>query len=192
MEEIMEMKTLKQIIFSIFALAVFSCGTPAKLLYQDVAPNIDWSKYTTFGFVEVESEGVTNQELFEKNIALLKEAVSVQMKAKGFQPSSQPDLLINMGVVLKEEKQTRETDFRTDRPRYMGQRNYSWKSEEVVVNTYKTGTLDFHLIDAKKKTMVWQAALQGIVPYKSSKLPKAIQAGVGKLFEGFPVTKTPK
>lgn len=181
------MKAIKLFIVIIVAIIAFiSCGTSAKLLYQDSAPNVDWSKYKTFGFVEVESVGVTNQDLFNKSIALLKEAVSAQMQAKGFQPSSQPDLLINMGVVLKEEKQTRETDFRTDRPRYMGQRNYSWKSEEIIVNTYKTGTLDFHLIDASKKTMIWQAAIQEIVPYKESKIPDAIQVGVKKLFEVFP------
>lgn len=167
-------------------LMLAGCGSGIKIIQQQTAPNVNWQAFKTFGFVEVESSGVTNPPLFEESIKQLKDAVTAQMKAKGYAPATNPDLLINMGVVLQEEQQTRQTDFRTDRPRYMGQRRYSWKSEEIVVGTYKTGTLDFHLIDAAQKNMVWQATLQGIIPDKAEKIQATILEGVKQLFEKFP------
>jgi hypothetical protein len=60
-------------------------------------------------------------------------------------------------IVVKEQVQTRQTDFRTDGlPRYMGQRRYSWKSEEIVVGKYREGTLMIDLVDAVNNKMVWQ------------------------------------
>jgi len=178
--------SIKKILpFAAFLLAM-GCGSGIKMLQQQSAADVNWKTYKTFGFVEVESSGVTNPPLFEESIKQLKDAVIAQMMAKGYAPAINPDLLINMGVVLQEEQQTRQTDFRTDRPRYMGQRRYSWKSEEIVVGSYKTGTLDFHLIDAAKKNMVWQATLQGIIPEKAEKIQGTILEGVKQLFEKFP------
>jgi hypothetical protein len=165
---------------------VTGCGSGIKILQHQSATGVNWKSYKTFGFVEVESSGVTNPPLFEESIKQLKEAVITQMKAKGYEPANNADLLINMGIVLQEEQQTRQTDFRTDRPRYMGQRRYSWKSEEIVVGTFKTGTLDFHIVDAAKNNMVWQATIQGIIPEKAEKIQGTILEGVKQLFEKFP------
>ena len=92
-----------------------------------------------------------------------------------------------MGVVVEKKTHTRETDFRTDRPRYMGQRNYSWQSKEVVVGYYREGTLDLYLVDAKAGKMIWWATVMDVLPEKQKNMGVTIDRNMKKLFKKFPV-----
>jgi hypothetical protein len=96
-------------------------------------------------------------------------------------------MLVNIGIKVKEQIQTRETDWRTDAPKYMGQRNYSWKSEEIETGRYREGTATLHLVDATQKKMIWKGAVQSIVPEKQANVQEAVQKGMKALFEKFPV-----
>jgi hypothetical protein len=158
-----------------------------KVEKSELATEADLSKYKTFGFFSIDTAGLVNSESYLNNLAVLKQSVSSQLLSRGFTESSNPDLKINMGLVVIEKVQTRETDFRTDRPKYMGQRNYSWKSEEVVVGYYKEGTLDFHLVDANSNQMVWWSTVTDVVPEKQKNVPKTIDKAIKKMFGKFPV-----
>ncbi len=158
-----------------------------KVKKAELATGADLTKYKTYGFFGIDTSGLINQENYFKNLELLKLAVSTEMKSRGYEESANPDLKINMGVVVIEKTQTRETDFRTDRPKYMGQRNYSWQSEEVVVGYYKEGTLDFHLVDGSNNQMVWWATVTDVLPDKQKNLPKTIDKSVKKMFGKYPV-----
>jgi hypothetical protein len=87
---------------------------------------------------------------------------------------------------VNEEVQTRQTDFRTDAPRYLGQRNYSWKSQQVEVGRYREGTVTVHIVDRKQNKLVWKGAVQDIIPQKESRVEKTITKGVEKLFAEYP------
>ncbi|MCU0403736.1 MAG: DUF4136 domain-containing protein [Chitinophagaceae bacterium] len=158
-----------------------------KVEKSELVTEADLNKYKTFGFFNIDTAGLVNPENYLNNLAILKQAVSAQLISRGYTESSTPDLKINMGLVVIEKVQTRETDFRTDRPRYMGQRNYSWKSEEVVIGYYKEGTLDFHLVDASSNEMVWWATVTDVVPDKQKNVPKTIEKAIKKMFDKFPV-----
>jgi hypothetical protein len=181
------MRMIITVIFSLF----ITCGIAQKIQKSELATESDFSGYKTYGFFVIDTSGLVNPENYLKNLEVLKEAVRTQLTSRGYTESSNPDLKINMGLVVIEKAQTRETDFRTDRPMYMGQRNYSWKSEEVVVGYFKEGTLDFHLIDASSNKMVWWATVTDIVPEKQKNVPKTIERGINKMFGKFPV-KTKK
>ena len=97
-----------------------------------------------------------------------------------------PDLLINLGVTLSREKQTRETSIQ-EAPRYMGSRNYHWESEEIVVRNYVSGTVTLDIVDNHKNEMIWQAVAKGVVEKKQEKNKKKIVKVTEKLFKKYPV-----
>jgi hypothetical protein len=173
------------VLFFVFATFIGCSGT--KVQNAETAAGTDLSRYKTFGFYEIDTAGLVNPEYYISNVEALKKSVITQMVARGYSEATNPDLKINMGVTVEEKAQTRETDFRTDRTRYMGQRNYSWQSEEIVVGYYKEGTLDFHLVDAKENKMVWRATISDVVPTKQKNVQETIDRNVKKLFEKFPV-----
>lgn len=171
----------------IFILALTACAS-SKVLNTEKADNVNFSAYKTFDFYQVEAKGDTISKKFNDRVAKLQDAIALKMQRLGYLLSkTSPDLLINIGIVVNEETQTRQTDFRTDAPRYMGQRRYSWKSEQVEVGTYREGTVTVHLIDAKQNKMIWKGAVQDILPGKESRLDATIKKGVDKLLADYPV-----
>jgi hypothetical protein len=170
-----------KIIF-IFLLAVWGCTT-VKVKNTEAAPGFVLSQYQTFGFYEISTEGEPAGQSYTRQVDLLKNAIQGQLSAKGLSYSTDnPDLLVNIGVVTAEKVQTRQTDFRTDAPRYMGQRRYSWKSQEVEVGRYKEGTVTVDLVDQKKTAQVWQGTLEAVIPRQEARQQKTINAGIAKLF----------
>lgn len=160
-----------------------------RVLNTETADNADLSKYKTFDFYRVRASGDTVSALFNERIDILKEAIASELVKRGYrQSSSNPDLLVNIGIRVKEEVQTRTTDWRTDgAPQYIGQRNYSWKSKAVEIGRYREGTASIHLVDALQKTLVWKGVIQGIVPENKTNIRADAQKGMHMLFEKFPV-----
>lgn len=150
------------------------------------ANDFSLSKYKTFGFFQVEASGDALGEEYASNLELLKKAVTKQFSAKGISPATDnPDLMVNIGIVVSQEVQTRETSFTNpgDRTAYMGQRNYSWQSQEVVVGTYKQGSVTVDLVDRETGKLVWQGTAESVVPENKKKVPALIDEGMQKLFE---------
>jgi hypothetical protein len=176
-----------KLVITSFLLTLILSLQAQKVEKSALAIAADLSKYKTYGFFDIDTSGLINKDNFVKNLQLLKQAVSTEMKSRGYEESANPELKINMGVVIVEKTQTRETDFRTDRPRYMGQRNYSWQSEEVVVGVYREGTLDFHLVDASNNQMVWWATVTDVLPEKQKNISKTVEKSVKKMFGKYPV-----
>jgi hypothetical protein len=154
------------------------------------ADDVDFSTYKTFDFYKVEASGDTDSPKFHESIQKLEDAIAIKLQKFGLLLSkTNPDVLVNIGVVVSEEIQTRQTDIRTDAPRYIGQRRYSWKSQEVEVGRYREGTVTVDMVDRKLNKLIWQGTIQDVIPQKSSKLEKTIKKGVEKLFAGYPASK---
>jgi Domain of unknown function (DUF4136) len=164
-------------------LLLLGC-TVVRVKNTEAAAGFALTNYKTFGFYEVSARGDTVAPSYVHQVELLKNAIRQQLTAKGLTLSpSDPDLLVNIGVVTREKVQTRQTDFRTDAPRYIGQRRYSWRSEEVEVGRYKEGTVSVHLVDRQNNALVWKGAAEAILPRREARLQKTIDAGVSKLFQ---------
>lgn len=179
---------MKTYLFSLLATVfLFSCSS-IKVANVTTAPGTDFRQYKTFGFYELEASGDTVSIHFAERVGYLKDAVTVEMTQRGFTASARPDLLINIGIVVKEEIQTRKTDWQTDgRYTYVGQRNYKWESREIEVGRYRRGAVTLHMVDAAKNTLLWQGTVKGIMPDAEKNLPKAVAAGMKELFLQFPV-----
>ncbi len=168
--------------FLLYMLVYFTSCSPR--IESRIDPTADFSQYRTFDFHETEVENQTGT-IYPPGMALLKAAIEREFNARGIQRSENPDLLVNIGIVVSEEEQTYETNIR-DAPAYTGQRRYTWESEEIVVGTYAQGTLVLEAFDAASDLLLWQASGSGVLPKKEKKLDSSIRKGVGELFETFP------
>lgn len=179
---------LKYLVYLFMSVLLISCGGP-KLVSNNAAPGIDIGKYRTFDFYKLDASGDTIPGKFRERSALLQDAIASQLSSRGFTRSSEkPDLLVNIGLVVKEEVQTRTTDIR-DAPRYMGQRNYHWESEEIEVDRYRVGTATIDLVEAASNALIWTAAVEDVIPEKDDKVAAAINKGVAEMFSKFPAKK---
>lgn len=178
---------MQRFLFLVGLVSFFSCNA-IRVLPDESAPGVNWQEKKTFGFYEVTASGDTITAQFAAGIADLKQAIAAEMKQRGYeQVAERPDWLINIGVVVKEQVQTRQTDFRTDgAPRYIGQRNYTWKSETVEVGRYREGTVSVHVVDAVRKELLWRGAVQGVIPDKTSDRAAAASTAMRQLMERFP------
>lgn len=169
-------------VFVVLMLLMLTACSGVKVLNTESNDGFALGNYKTFDFYKLEAHGDTVAANFETNAELLKQAIAKQLQAKGLQQvTSNPSLLVNIGVVVEEKIQTRETTFR-DAPMYMGTRNYSWKSEEIEVGRYKEGTVTVHLVDPSTKKLMWKGAVEGVLPSKNSNLPPMIDAAMSELF----------
>ena len=166
------------------SLVLFAAGcSSVKILPTDIGPDFLLSNYKSYDFFQIDAEIDPFPE-FDKRIGWIKEELKNQLELKGLnQTKENPDLLINIGIVIEEKIQTRETDFRTDAPRYMGTRNYSWKSEEIEVRRYNKGTVTVDIISAENKVLEWQGVAQGVIVKKDEASKKNIAVGAQKMFE---------
>jgi hypothetical protein len=180
----MKLSSVKISVF-VLLLALLGCA-PGKVVKTEKADNVNFQDFKTFDFYKLEASGDTASSRFNTYTNILRDAVARELTAKGYRQSpGDADLLVNIGIVVKEERQTRETNIR-EAPRYIGQRRYSWKSQEVEVGRYKSGTVTIDLVDGKKNSMVWEGVLEGIISQKENAYRNDIDKGIADLFEKFP------
>jgi len=179
---------MKQLIIILFSVSLFACSAP-RVLDVSTAPEANFSQYKTFAFYEVTALGDTVTQGFNDKVGYIKKAITAEMEQRQFkQVNNNADLLINIGIAIKLEVQTRETDWRTDgMMKYVGQRNYKWQSKEIEVGRYRRGAFTLHVIDAAKNHMLWTATLRGSLPDDSSKVAAFANKSVKALFNKFPV-----
>lgn len=70
-----------------------------------------------------------------------------------------------------------------DAPVYIGQRNYHWESEEIVVNRYKEGMVTVHFVDRETNKLVCEGIASAVIVEKDQAVRKNISEGVRKLFD---------
>ena len=167
--------------------AVFLACSPVRVRRTEPADGFALSNYRTFDFYAVETEGDALSPDYGRGVALLQDAVARQLQARGLtRKSADPDLRVNLGIVVNQKVQTRQTNLQTDPPNYIGQRRYTWKSREVEVDRYRQGTVSVHLVDPRKNELVWQGVAEGVVPEKDARLEKTIARGAEALFSRIP------
>lgn len=177
---------MKFIIGFLFILFMAACSAP-RISNVATEPGADLSRYKTFGFYEIKASGDTLPQFFNERVGYLKEAITKELTKKGYQKAVQPELLINIGIVVKEEVQTRETNWMMDgRYRYVGQRNYSWKAGEVEVGRYRNGTVTLHFVDGATNSMLWRGTVEQVIPDRKGKIKQVINESMEKLFTDFP------
>lgn len=164
------------------ALFGWSCST-TKVQVETANPSIELSDYATFDFFELEAEGDTSS-VFDESMEYFKAQVTRQMDARGVtRNTDNPDLKINLGIVVEEKTQTRQTSLSDPGEwTYIGQRNYKWESKTVEVGTYKEGSITIHLVDNASNEAMWIGLIDGVLPRKPEKRKESIEKAVALLF----------
>lgn len=160
-----------------------ACSTSKITIYPQNSP-ARLTEFQTFDFYEVEASGDTSAN-FNDAISLLKSTIAAELNNRGLtQQAGQPDLKINLGVMVEEKTQTRETSLSDPGEwTYMGQRNYKWESRTVEVGTYKEGSVTVDLVNNTSNELVWEGVMQGVVPRKQEKRQEALTKAVASLFD---------
>ncbi|WP_426292203.1 DUF4136 domain-containing protein [Dyadobacter endophyticus] len=181
------MRNLPALVFLCSIFLITACSSSYKLLKVKKENTFKLADYATYGFYDIEATGDTVSKNFEKNVNIIREAIAKNLQSRGLDEARDPGLKINIALNVREQLQTRQTDFRTDGlPRYMGQRRYSWKSEEVVTGKYREGTIVIDLVDAANNRMVWQGGASGIIPEKTKNFTEDINRVIGEVVAKIP------
>lgn len=172
----------------ILALLLLLAGcAPAIDINTEPATDFRLSAYNTFAFYDVDASGEGLSPNYQPQVQYIQQKIREQLEARGLTYSaSEPDLLINLGIVVNEEVQTRETNIITDPPMYIGQRRYTWRSKEIEVGRYREGTVSVHLVDNDRNELVWQGTAEAILQSKEAKLQEQIARGVEEMFREIP------
>lgn len=171
------------------AMLLVGCS-PYRLVRNQSDKAATWSAYRTFAFVDTNRIDPTPRDAYQVAVAQVKQAVAAEMVKRGYQQTgdnrttARPDLLVNLGAVIKEKTQTRPTTI-NEAPLYIGQRRYSWRSQEVPVGTYNEGTVSLHVVDAQRNALVWDVAVSSVLNRRSV-TPEQVGEAVAKVFEKFP------
>jgi hypothetical protein len=165
----------------------FSACTPNVQVSSEPATGFHLSDYKTFDFFEVDASGDGLGDAYQSQVAYIQEEIVRQLESRGLtRTTTEPDLLVNLGVVVEEQVQTRETNLRSDPPNYIGQRRYTWRAREVEVGRYREGTVSVHLVDSDRNELVWHGTAEAILAGKPEKLQKQISEGMQELISQVP------
>lgn len=182
------MKTL--LMGGILLLTTWLAGcSPYRIVRNQTDNSATWSAYKTFAFVDTNRIESTPRDAYQAAVEQVKRAVATEMKNRGYQQTKDnPDLLVNLGAVVKEKTQTRQTTI-YEAPLYIGQRRYAWRSQEVPVGTYNEGTVSVHVVDAQRNALLWDVAVSSVLNRRNV-TPVQIGEAVSKVFEKFPGNRT--
>ena len=158
---------------------LFSCGSVN--ISTDSIGEFDIKNFKTYNYFSIDYSHYDSLPYNKNNISYLKNQIDKEMKNIGLTIVDNPDLLLNIGVIVQQRTQARETDPRYDM-NYTGQRNYYWEREDLVVGYYDEGALTLDMVDAKKNALVWQGTAVGILTGNEKKMHQRIDDAVEKLF----------
>lgn len=178
-------------VFLLMMLIGYACAPAVRIVDTEAEADFNLADYETYNFYDsVGGIGTTTevspQYLEEMNI--IKYEIASQLERRGLRLSSEPELLVNIGAVVEERVQTRQTNIR-DAPVYIGQRRYHWQAEEVPVGRYRQGTVSVHLIDRLENRLVWRGVAEGVIPENRERLRDNIERGVEELFQRVPFSQ---
>lgn len=183
---------MKPFLLLFIVVLAASCAS-VKILKEETAPGVDLSSYNSFSFYAVTAAGDTTPRKADQRMGQLRQAIRKELELKGyrFNPNS-PDFQVNAFMRVKQDVQTREKNLSTDPPMYVGQQNYSWRADEVVVGYYKTGLLDIHIIDVKQNKLIWENESDGVLADKESQVAEKMAERMKKVFANYPMARQPR
>jgi Domain of unknown function (DUF4136) len=173
----------------LLALAFSGCASTPNTI-SNVAPGVDFSQYSTFGFVANPATNNANYEALETSY--LKVAVSQELDRRGMSYSETPDILINFYINTKEKIRSRSVPT-------MGA-YYGWRHSyydpwvgyggyETHIDQFTEGTLNIDVVDASTNKLVWEGSVSGRVTDRNIRdLEATIDDAVKAIMVDFPVT----
>lgn len=156
---------------------------------SNAAPGVDFSKYSTFGFVDQLATDKANYESMESNF--LKVAVAQELAMRGLSYAESPDLLVNFYIHTQEKVRSRSVPsaggyYGWRDPYYDAWGGYT--TYETRIDQYTEGTLNIDVVDASTNKLVWEGSVGGRITEKDiQNLEGTIDEAVKSIMAAFPV-----
>lgn len=176
----------------VFAMA--GCASQPHISAQSRS-GADFSAYRSYGWV---TPLATDKAGYSTIITShFKAAVQREMAARGYvYDASSPDLQVNFFSNVENRSETYSSP--TVSMGYYGYRRgfgygmgFPVYGNNVETRNYKVGTVNIDVVDAKRKELVWEGALEGALSSKAMQSPAgAIQSAVSQIFTKYPVQAT--
>ena len=162
-----------------------ACQTHPQIRSQS-APNLDLTRYTTYGFMEKPSTDTAGYTTLTTRY--LEEAVSREMASRGYTRSEKPDLLVNFNVATKDKIESRGPALGAGYGGWGWRRGYAWgASYGNEIQNYTEGSLTIDLVDRERNELVWSGTAVGRLTKKAQDKPQpAIEEAVDLIFEKYP------
>ena len=168
------------------ALFLGACQSRPQIRTQS-APELNVLQYQTFGFIDHPS--TDNASYTTLTTRYLKDAVTREMLARGYQQSDKPDLVINFQVGSKDKVES------TPGPAVgVGYGRWGWRNWGYGigyggsdVRTVTEGSLTIDVVDHRQNSLVWSGTAQGRLTKKTLNNPQpAIDDAVNAIFAKYP------
>ena len=175
----------------IMSLALLAGCASSPKIHSLMDKDADFSRYKTYAFAQqLGTAGGGYSSLVTK---YLRTSITRELDKRGYQQSSEPDLIVNFYVQRQEKVQVRTSPSSSAyRHGYYGYRAgvYSpWPhyASETRVTQYSEGTLNVDLVDARQRQLVWEGVAVGRVPKDVPEdLDVRIDKVVNQIFEKYP------
>ena len=169
----------------------WGCASTPNTL-SNAAPGVDFSRYSTFGFLD--NLATDEQEYESLETSYLKVAMSQELDRKGLNYSSSPDLLVNFYINTQEKIRSRSVPttgayYGYRDPFYDPWGGYGgYAGYETRIDQYTEGTLNIDVIDAATNKLIWESAVAGRVTDKAIRnLEQTIDDAVRAIMADFPI-----
>jgi hypothetical protein len=168
-------------------ICCFVSCEPALKVTHDYDKSANFQQYKTFSIVQLSQQ---HQSLSQLNQNRIISSVRAEMIKKGFQESGDPDLLVDMTTILKDQQTvTANTNYYGYGGYY---RPYGWGGgmssgyTTYDVQNYKDGSLVIDVVDAKTKKLIWEGIGNKEIDKPASDPDKQIAAAVTAIMASFP------
>ena len=172
---------LSAVVFSAITLFT-SCG-PQLTVTTDYDHTVNFSQFHSFKIIQLEQK---YQALSQFNQTRVINAVNAQMLAKGFTQSDNPDMLVNITSIMKNQQEIVANSYGYGG----GYRPYAWgggnMSTTVNVQNYTAGSLIIEVANASTKKLIWEGIGNQDIDQPSSNPEQAINNAVQKIMANFP------
>ncbi len=175
----MKRKLLKTVPALLVIFLLTSCTSVR--VAADYDREVNFNEYKSFAFYKT---GIDKAEISDLDKRRILKAIETELIAKGFQKSSNPDLLVSIFTKSREKINVWNNGW--------GAWGYGWGWSPWYWNSFGNvsssteGTLYVDLIDANKKELVWQGVGRGYLTQNMNKKEERIKEFVMKIMERYP------
>ena len=166
-------------ILSLFILFT-SCSSVRVI--ADYDKQVNFNEFKTFAFYK---PGIDKAEISDLDKRRILKAIEIELIAKGFTKSENPDLLVSI-IASAQEKIDVYNNFYAGAGWGWGWNPYFYGNYNTI-STSTEGVLYIDLIDANKKELVWQGQGVGYLNFNSvDKKEARIKEFVSQILERYP------
>jgi hypothetical protein len=178
-------------LLAVFLVLVQGCASTPNTI-SNAAPDADFGRYSSFGFLDVLSTDKESYESMESNF--LKVAVAKELDRRGLTYSETPDLLVNFYIHTQDKVRSRNVPTTGA---YYGYRDPFYDpwggygigvTYETRIDQFTEGTLNIDVVDAAMKKLVWEGAVSGRITQRDiQNLEATIDEAVAAVMASFPI-----